>query len=1300
MTLGVKIIDKLTNQVLNKSEDEILFGILMDDTINVIKQKMFVALGIMYYPNLIKLETKINNEYVLLDDNNCLLFCYEKYPDEPVIYVTNLFAIINENSYKDLNFEPYYLYTTVVKQSNDILEDYFNILLKEFTELTIDDLNNIMKMKIKDFSDQNSNYTLFSVSDLDFFNTDIVNYIELLNSEHRKVFEIYKNEKYLIDFYKKAYELKDYSLFYETNVDKSPLFTYISIIYTIKKKGIELDLDSGDTTPNKMLKLDKIFNMLELSEKIPFVVYSGTGDNKTPKVKIYNKIISDISDNVIKSWVLNEKKKMNQMTYKKIKGLMIKYKLDVLKTKKIENLFMTIILNEDGEMIVKLNFTQDDDKTFIEDITEMVKIGIDDIIDTINQLDNVYYNSNRLPYTKELDVSINSINVVLATNMLINKNKLRNMLTKFGISDIFELKESKDETKLSMYYKNYGKRDSEDMIADKKGITVTVQNNDFKMNSSIISIYSGYSINQIITIVNEISILSLLAQEGQKSISILDEEIEEQKEIKEKSNIKKLKESIKTSSTKCQKQKQPKELEGTETNEFLEINKKSIIKYENRMFICPNPQYPYPGFTSDNILCCFKKEGRRLKQMMEKPYVLETIVQPSNFIINVKNISEQDSFETYVIKVISDINEEFGIINTIDASPYFYISNNSLKGKDLPLVHIHNKDLIQLIEETENNAPSGYSMWLNSVPLSQLLTKPNKSTCVHQPNLELGGTKNLNAPCQHHADNNIFGYNINSYPCCFDNKRNIYNLVKIKEKNPIKMHILTTDKPAAKQHLGHLQKGLKELFELINTNTKSQFYRWGVNQNNLAFFNCILEGIEYKIGNNSIENTTELRRLLINYLEQNPDDFYKLNSGNIVLKYNSLPNYIDAIRDNVNVIYWMDIIDLVKRALGINILVIDIPYTDPNTIDYNNTKLICNFSMKYDITKPFMIFIKKKKTFEIIVEIEEKPLSIRFAFDYKTSIIIKFFLKYYKTTCIKQDVYPDTYTYQSALDINDIIELLKGTPHEFLCQLVNVFNKVNMIVTKTGLIIPVKESGILNMPFVWFNDFIKKDKSIDIIKYKKELESLNVILPIDKQITILGITTKSINNIKYYTGILTNYGQIIPVKNTQVDDTILQDLELDFKYYPDVDTYLYNKDYNKDLIKNLEVEWNQQVSNKNNDIYEIKKVLGKKLSDSDKTKIVTIIKKPKLSKINKIEQIKNIFKTYININTNQTTSIDFILDHIANEVINDNIQNSLLNNLITSDVYNPNEIVKRDNESILLNINDIRKWISKFSINE
>ena len=51
-------------------------------------------------------------------------------------------------------------------------------------------------------------------------------------------------------------------------------------------------------------------------------------------------------------------------------------------------------------------------------------------------------------------------------------------------------------------------------------------------------------------------------------------------------------------------------------------------------------------------------------------------------------------------------------------------------------------------------------------------------------------------------------------------------------------------------------------------------------------------------------------------------------------------------------------------------------------------------------------------------------------------------------------------------------------------------------------------------------------------------------------------------------------------------------------------------------------------------------------------------------------------------------------------MINDNIENLLLNNLVTSEIFNPDEIIKRNNESIWLNLDDIKKWIQKFKLQE
>jgi hypothetical protein len=174
--------------------------------------------------------------------------------------------------------------------------------------------------------------------------------------------------------------------------------------------------------------------------------------------------------------------------------------------------------------------------------------------------------------------------------------------------------------------------------------------------------------------------------------------------------------------------------------------------------------------------------------------------------------------------------------------------------------------------------------------------------------------------------------------------------------------------------------------------------------------------------------------------------------------------------------------------------------------------------------------------------------------------------------------------------------------------------------------------------------------------------------------------------------VLTNFGQIIPVKKGIESNTNYP--IIDIKFYPDADDYLSKTKY----IKNIEEEWNDEINEKNKNIFLIKKILGKKISENEneKNNILNIITNTKETKMNKIQLLKNIFEKMLDKEVSVT---DLDLSHIANEVINDNIEKLLLNNIVIESSYNPNEINYKNTESIWLNINDITKWFKKYEIN-
>jgi hypothetical protein len=1288
MTLGVNIIDKEINYSLNQNGKK--YGVLLDDTISDIKTKIFANTDnfyketVQYYPNLIKLEINEDGIDKVITDTNSLLFHYSKLPLEPVLYVKSLFAIINSDNYKEFELEPYALYLKL-KQDDNMISDLYDKLVEEFVDLKPDDLNKVIKMKMFNFN-KSSDMPVLSNDENNSIMEDIKEFFNTIKNKYDSESKTYKKEhERLVEFYKRVYSYKS-DQYYENLDSGLPNFIYTTATFTFKSD----DYDSSIS--GKFIKLYQIFNMLELSDDIPMIAYNDS-PRRDPKIKIYNRLLDTLNENSIKSWILNEKKKIQKASYKKIRGLVVKCRLKDVITSKPQNKYITITINEMGLITVKVNFEEDDNQRSIDVIINKIKSCIDMLVELIDQLHGVFTKSKRLYTSDKMFVKLVSVNAVLETLKTINKAKFRKMLTKFEASRIFDSKDIKDI--VSMYYKRFGKRDGDDE-SERLGITVNVKDNPYKLNSSTIVIYGGYNLNQLKVIVDNIMVISEMSSELKTNIfEDSDDDSEIEVVLKErKQNVKLVRElGGKMSSITCQKKRQPK-IDNDTPNEDPEL----VMLYKGNKYICEGTgKHKYPGLSGD-IPCCFEYPGKGMESIVSTN-ILEIKVQPSNFKVEVIEASGK-RFTTFVIRVTSEDIENVDL----SRSRYFYLDDNP--NAEFPLVHIHNDNLITQIENDETNDKQE-TIWLSEVPLYQLISKPKKNTCLNIPHLHKRTNDNIDEPCKHHDKENTFGYNIKSYPCCFEKQPLVYRAQKVDKGNIIKQHIITTDKLLGYKRQGILQPGLNTLLNEYLKPTSSAFLRWGVNQNHLSFLNCIVESL----GDNSdlkIDSTYALKRFFVNYLTEHPQDFLKLNNGNISLKYSSLQEYIDTINGE-NVIHWTDIIDLVQIALGCNILIIDIPYTETlskTTFQYEDMRLVCNLNIQQDKTKPFLIMIKKQNSFEIIVEnssarwnrqsqkiqILDKQPVVNFVFNYdKTdspTSIVNLFVNYYLSSCTKENRFPEKYPYEELYSAEYIIGKLEKTEYKIWFQLVNSFNKINMLVTKLGLIVPIKETGVLDLIHtIPFDDFIIKQKAISIDRVIDLLDDFNDSSDFQPKLKLLGATVDK----NVYTGVLTNFGEVLPVKKTTVDVTISIPI-LENKYYSDVDDFLSNK---KSII-NDEIEWNKDVDNSKIKIYDVKKNLGESLvKNSDvQEKIQSINKNPRLTRLEKIKSIANILKAHVSI---EVEDLDFILDNISNEVINDNVENLLLNNLITSEVFDPEQITKRNTESVWLNLNDIKKWFKKFA---
>jgi hypothetical protein len=1291
MTLGVNIVDKELDYSLNQNGKK--YGVLLDDTIPEIKTKIFVNTDnfyketLQYYPNLIKLEINERGVDKVITDTNCLLFHYSKLPQNPIVYVKSVFSIINSDNYKEFDLEPYGLYLKL-KQDDNMISDLYDKLVEEFVELKPDDLSKVIKMKMFNFN-KTSNIPVISNDENNSIMEDIKEFFNTIKNKYDSESKTYKKEHdRLVEFYKRVYSYKSDN-YYEHLDSNLPNFIYTTATFTLRSD------DYDGSISGKFIKLYKIFNMLELSDDIPMIAYNDS-PRRDPKIKIYNRLLDTLNENSIKSWILNEKKKIQKASYKKIRGLMIKYRLKDVVTSKPQNKYVTITINENGLVTVKVNFEEDDNQRSIDVIIKKIKSCIDTLVESLDQLHGVFTKSKRLYTSDKMFIKLVSVNAVLETLKTINKTKFRKMLTKFEASRIFDSKDIKDI--ISMYYKRFGKRDSDDE-SERLGITVNIKDNPYKLNSSTVIIYGGYNLNQLRVIVDNIMVISEMSSELKSNIfEDSDDDSDLEVVLKErKQNVKLVRElGGKMSSITCQKKRQPK-INNDTTIDDSEL----VMVYKGNKYICEGTgKHKYPGLSGD-IPCCFEYPGKGMESIVSAN-ILEIKVQPSNFKVEVIPGSGK-SFTTFVIRVTSEDIENVDL----SKSRYFYLDDNP--NAEFPLVHIHNDNLIQQIENDETN-DKNETIWLNEVPLYQLISKPKKNTCLNIPHLHKRTNDNIDEPCKHHDKENTFGYNIKSYPCCFEKLPSVYRGQKVDKGNVIKQHIITTDKLLGYKRQGVLQPGLNNLLNEYLKPKSSAFLRWGVNQNQLSFLNCIVESV----GDNTnlkIDSTYALKRFLVNYLDEHPQDFLRLNNGNISLKYSSLQEYVDTINGE-SVIHWTDIIDLVQIALGCNILIIDIPYTETlskTTFQYEDMRLVCNLNIQQDKTKPFLILIKKQNAFEIIVEnssarwnkdskkiqiLDKQQPVINFVFNYdKTSNnsisnIVNLFVDYYLSSCIKENRFPEKYPYEELYSAEYIIGKLLKTQHKIWFQLVNPFNKINMLVTELGLIVPIKETGVLDkIPTIPFDDFITKQKAMSIDRVIDLLDEFNNSSDFQPKLKLLGATID--NNV--YTGILTNFGQVIPVKRTGFDTSISIPV-LQNKYYSDVDDFLSGKK----SVTNKEIEWNKEVDATKIKIYDVKKNLGESLvKKSDvQEKIQSINKNPELTRIEKIKSITNILKEYISIDVED---LDFILNNISNEVINDNVENLLLNNLITSETFDPEQITKRNTESVWLNINDIKKWFKKFA---
>jgi hypothetical protein len=1208
--------------IINDNELIVQDNILIDDSIKIIKQKLFANHNTLI-PNLLKFEIKNDNNGIItnIKNDNDLLFNYfdefdsfEKFI-ETANYTLHITKLINDIINYDIDISEAILDDFV--QSEKLL----NILQQNgYYNLKEEDLLYIIKYILTNTT--NSNYI-----------DDINNYLKIMSVNNNTS----STNETLDEYYKQI-----------SNLD----FTNVNIKCNISEISLNIkgnNIESG--SKGIFIKLHEIFNVLKLTNDIPLIALSRK-DNLVkltdPQIKVLN--ASNISDKDIRNWILNEKKKINQSSYKSIKGLLIKSFLPELKIYITFNILQNGLITVNCKLPKIINIE-------LQRLKQLILIHTDNIIKHLNTIGNVFLHSRRINQTSDSSIKINSIDSIIETDY-INRFKFVNFINKEIISDnILEHKIIASQDILSMYYKKLQEQD------DIKGITINIR--DYYNKTSLINIFSADNYNQVCIILAHILTISKITKAlPTRKTKFGDESVAKQIE---KSNKKKLKEQgLDFNSRNCQADRQPSFNNDPKLPPL--IDNSYLLDFEGNNFRCNHTKYPYPGFTDVNAICCFKTDRRDSEEFLRNidPDSLNIYVEPSNFKILIEQNNEK--FETLVIKIESD------------EILYYFLSpfnNHSLKD----LIPITDKNLITTIEN-ENN------IFLDKVPLSQIIYPTSSQTkCKFNPDLN-NRTTNINSQCSKHKDNEFFGYTKDTIPCCFNKMPDRY----VKAKNQeLSTYIFTTGKLLNNNRLGNLIPELNQLFNVVFKHKKDTFYRMGTLQNNNAFLNVLLLAMNSTINGKQINNCIEFKKYIYKYLHDNNTKFIQLNNGNISTKYNTIDNYIKSLAIKIN---WYETIELLETILKRNIFILDVN-------QQLNSKILCRptpFNQK-NSKNPFIILIKSNNAFELIVNMTSGNITKNFNIDTETPVI-KFLIDYYKDTCIIKNVYPANFEYIPLLQATKIIELIGTTKNDdrllgyVKYQIKNNFNKINMLITSSGFLIPIIETGIItniitNIQVIALSDFITQNALLSSDSYKKILKKFNTIT--NQKVEILD---KVKSNIKNIGGLFTNYGFFIPYRIKQ-DET---EFNSNIKYYIDIDEKLSDINIQTNDFTNYS---NTQDIIKNK-IYDLRKQIGTYISNNTSIKdtIEQIILQKNIDRYSKINKIFDILLTFnLNNTFQQENHFDIILKSIANEICNDNKENLILNNIITTYNFNKKNIIKHDSESVLLNIDDIYTWIKEYKTN-
>ena len=623
------------------------------------------------------------------------------------------------------------------------------------------------------------------------------------------------------------------------------------------------------------------------------------------------------------------------------------------------------------------------------------------------------------------------------------------------------------------------------------------------------------------------------------------------------SRLKSLKESgVKVMSRVCQKIRQPALGE-------LPIKGSYTLKYNDLNYICPTPEYPYPGFTNGDIICCFKKDQRdtqSYKRNAQDPK-LEILVRASNYPVTV--IYNGITFTGSAIKIVKvgeDLSTEMIATDegtegtegtgsaegtegtgsaegtgaagpsTVPGSVSHHYDSSQKRYQSSPLHYdyyiIDREGKLRPITNytvIEDIRSRGDTMWNVVVPLTQI-EMPQKM-CKFKPDFDIVAQTSRNDLCAAHTVHRFFGYTRDSYACCFDQNppQHVFAQKEVGRTGaPTIANVITTDKILDEGKFGVLWEPLNSL--LSTKDTRQGYYRVGTTQHSTKGLSNIFKSLGVYLDDTKVNDTGDVKDWLPNVQREIDIGVYlidicsKVSRGSAVLDHSSAS--LVCIPDN-------DIQKYDKRVVVLRI------------------KPDCSGFLSH-------VFSTGYNKYEAIVDSNGNGVFT------SKDIVIKEITMYAQKSCVTKISLPVNYIYdltQSAADFVSNIANRLGS----ITQVNGVDDKVHWILSERGVPFPVKRSTTL--------------KNLDVTNKIPDVDPDTVISEYNKIPEIASIIAIAKHSGTF--GLLTNFGVVIPIEKTPgIERSGLRIMNIPVYDYNSVDTYIYQYDQRAcDHTMDLVLQW-------------------------------------------------------------------------------------------------------------------------------